>query len=111
MDRIAEVSIQAIRSGTLLFCIVVVASAIKAFAGQHTFADLGFKFFADAKISDGIFAVFGGSGVAYGYKQRKLRRDTIETMGPRAKENELAKDPRRSSSRLTARGTTPKEGQ
>jgi hypothetical protein len=111
VDRNGNVLIQLIRWGTLLGCIYVVGSAIKVFAGQHTFADVGFKFIADTKIfvSEGVLALFGLSGVGYGLRQRKLRRDTIETLGPRAKDRELSVDPHRSSSRLTSRGTTPRE--
>lgn len=111
VDRNGDVLIQLIRWGCLVGCVYIVGGAIKAFAGQHTLANLAFKFVADTRVvvSEGVFALVGGSGVVYGVRQRKLRRDTIESLGPRVKEKEEAADPRRSSSRLTARGTTPKE--
>ncbi len=108
-DRTAEVLNTIIKYGSLLGCVAMITAAVKTFAGQHTFADLGFKFIADWKISDSVFAVFGGGGVAFGMRQRKLRRDNIQAMGGPSKAREQALDPKRSSSKLTARGTTPAE--
>ncbi len=49
-----------------------------------------------------------GAGV-YGWKQRDLRKTTVERLQSRIKELELKLDSKRSSSHLTPRGDTREE--
>jgi hypothetical protein len=83
--------------------------SIDALAGQTTAADIGIKFLADVKVSEAVAWIFGGSGIAYGLRQRKLRRDTVERVQRRVEGLEKEIDPKRSSSELTRRGETPPE--
>jgi hypothetical protein len=83
--------------------------SIDALAGQTTAADIGIKFLADVKVSEALAWLLGGSGIAYGWRQRKLRRDTVERIQPRVQQLEKQIDEGRSSSKLTRRGDTPPE--
>lgn len=83
--------------------------SVTALAGTTTAADIGIKFLADVRVSEAVAWIFGGSGVAYGLRQRKLRRDTVERIQPRVEGLEKQIDPGRSSSKLTKRGETPPE--
>lgn len=59
---------------------------------------------------DFFLALFGVSGVTYGRRQGKLRRDDIERLHPYLEREQKRKDPKRSSSSLTQRGDThPKD--
>jgi hypothetical protein len=98
-----------IRYGFLAIVAFFAYRAVNILAGQHTFADLGVKIFADVRIGNAIGYAVGGGGIAYGARQRKLRGDTIQKMGKRIKELETAVDPNRSSSGLTERGHTRPE--
>jgi hypothetical protein len=80
-----------------------------ALAGHHTFADIGIRVLADVRVSEAVAWIFGGSGVAYGMRQRKLRRDTVERLANRNIELEKRLDPNRTSSQLTPRGDTRPE--
>lgn len=79
--------------------------SIKTVAGQYTFADIGIRFIANFKISEGLAYLFGAGGIAYGYKERRLRRSTIERLAPRNATLETMIDPNRTSSKLTTKGT------
>jgi hypothetical protein len=109
IDRTADVLGLVVKYGSLALIAYFAASVLKSFAGETTFADIGVKFVGDLKVSDVVFAALAGGGVTYGYRQRKLRRDTIEAMAPQQRAREEQLDPRRSSSNLTARGTTRPE--
>jgi hypothetical protein len=66
-------------------------------------------FLGDFRISEGFAYVFGGGGVVYGMKHRKLHGDNLERMAGRIAELEKLLDAKRSSSRLTPRGKTRPE--
>jgi hypothetical protein len=82
---------------------------VAALAGQQTAADIGIKFLADVRVSEALAWIFGTSGLAYGWRQRKLRRDTVERIQSRVEKYEKSIDPSRSSSTLTRRGETKPE--
>jgi len=84
-------------------------SAVRALAGQHTYADIGVKFLAQLSISESASYIAGAGGVLYGIRERKLRRDKTDYLAERNRELEKKLDPGRTSSRLTRRGTTRKE--
>jgi hypothetical protein len=96
-------------------CIVLVVhfgtDAIKAFAGRVSTADLSFviSIMASQKFSFTASATLAGSGWFYGFRQRNLRRNTVERLQPRIAELEKMLDSRRTSSQLTTRGATRKE--
>lgn len=56
-----------------------------------------------------ISFIFGFFGIAYGWLQRELRRNTIETLAPYRQQVEQQLDSRRTSSGLSANGTTHPE--
>src|SRR5687767_7799039 len=81
VDRAAAVTETLIRFGSLVAIFALVASAMKAYAGETTFAQVGFAFVGDLKINEWLAYVLAGGGITYGLKQRKARRDQIEQMG------------------------------
>lgn len=97
----------AMRWGTLAFVAYMAKESVALLAGQSTTANLNFLGRLDVSIS--IAWAVGLSGVAYGWWQRKLRRDTIERLEKRIAELETIVDPKRTSSRLTQRGDTRPE--
>jgi hypothetical protein len=60
-------------------------------------------------LSSAIGLLLGGGGLAYGIKQNKLRKDTIQQQSKRIKDLEHQSDKNRSSSELTERGDTNPE--
>lgn len=87
--------------------------ALEALAGKRTLAELGLFLLADLKANSAfshlVSILFGGSGIVYGYRERKLRRRDIRRLGSRVVELEKVIDPGRSSSGLTAEGTNRSE--
>jgi hypothetical protein len=81
----------------------------KSLAGHYTFADIGIKVMGDFKISEALSYLFGAGGVGYGFRERKLRRQTTERLAHRNSTLEQLVDPNRTSSHLTTRGTTNPE--
>lgn len=80
--------------------------SIACLAGSTTTANIGLSVIGDVKLSDVFGMVFGGSGVAYGLAQRRLRRKAIKNTEERIKELESRIDPGRTSSGLTSMGDT-----
>src|SRR4029077_10041535 len=109
IDAIVTVSKAIIKYGTLGLCFRYIYLIIGALAGKTTLASLVLSIMANARVSDGICLLLGGSGTAYGLLQRQLCRRAIKRLTGRPKELELAIDPNRSSSDLTTRGTTRPE--
>ena len=83
--------------------------SILALAGRVTLADIGLNFLANVRVSEAVAWLLGGGGVAYGWQQRKVRKDTVERLAGRIQEKELKRDPGRTSSKLTTRGDTRPE--
>ena len=80
--------------------------SIDSLAGETTSADIGIRIIGNIKLSEVFAFLFGGGGVAYGLRQRTLRKSTIERLQERIKKLEEKKDPERSSSGLTPKGDT-----
>lgn len=98
-------------------CIIIFFIGYKTsevLAGRTTTSQIVFGFLADIKTSSGVAKVaaylFGASGIGYGWQQRGLRRKDIQTRSDYVKQLELQIDNNRTSSRLTKKGTTPREG-
>jgi len=83
--------------------------AVGDLAGQTTLADIGIDFLGKVEVSVALAWTAGAAGGYYGYRQRKLRRDTVERLQKRVKELENFIDKNRSSSQLTSRGDTRPE--
>ena len=95
---LARVTETAIRMGTLVAIAGFAYLSVKALAGETTAADIGIKVLTDFKISEALAWLFGGSGLAYGLRERKLRRETVEREHSRIQKLEKQLDPRRKSS-------------
>lgn len=83
--------------------------SIAVLAGKTTASNIAISFFSDLKINKDLALIFGGSGLAYGGYQRQLRKKTIERLQGRIQTLEKCLDQRRSSSKLTTRGSTRPE--
>lgn len=105
----ASVLNNAIRWGATCFIVWQMSLALQSFSGQATMADIAVKFLGDFKVSHALAAIFGSGGIAYGYKQNRLRKKTIARLESRIDELEKKLDPKRSSSRLTPTGQTNPE--
>ena len=96
-------------------CIIAyfVFRSIAALAGKVTLAEFGLWAVADLKatkiFSHIVTSIFGLGGVTFGYRERKLRQKNIERMSTQLAEHETKIDPKRSSSRLTKKGSTRPE--
>jgi len=98
-----------IRWGGLVGLAYFAYRSVEVLAGGTTVADIGLKFLADVKISQLLSYTVAVGGGVYGWRQRKLRRDTVERLQGRIKELEKSIDPQRTSSGLTTRGATNPE--
>lgn len=85
------------------------AQVLIAYAGKETNANIAMSFISNLEVSVTLSLVVGIFGFLYGFRQRKLRKDTTERLQGRNQELELIIDPKRSSSKLTSRGETRKE--
>ncbi len=101
-------------SSIFYFMYLSVRDVSLALSGKITQADInvnifqGFavRVFQDAKLHEWIeYGVIVGL-LVWGLFERKLRRDAIERLTKRTQQLELERDPNRTSSRLTPRGTT-----
>lgn len=92
--------------GALLGIAYCMYLSIAVLSGKTTLASIGISFLGNVKISEAVAWLFGVSGVAFGYKQRQLRRTTVEHLQSRNIELEKQIDPNRTSSTLTPRGDT-----
>lgn len=108
IDRIASVAETAIRFGCPTIIAVFVWLSIRSLAGQTTFTDIGIRVITDMRLSEAFAYIFGAGGVAYGLGERRLRRTRTKRFTARTAALEQRQDPNRSSSHLTARGTTRK---
>lgn len=86
---------------------------IKELAGKNTFAELTFNsainWIANDYMASALGLVFGFSGIYYGVREARLRKDAIERLSVYQERYERELDPKRSSSKLTTRGETRPE--
>jgi hypothetical protein len=81
-----------------------------ALAGRNTFAEFGIKVLGNITVNRAILSFVTASGWVFGLGQRNLRRRNIERLSREKNELERRLDPKRTSSNLTKKGTTPKKG-
>ncbi len=106
----ASVANNLIRWGGLVVIFYWVYRSVAVLAGNTTVTSIGLGVFSDVKLSDLFGYLFGGSGVAYGLAQKRLRRRKVHHLQRRIKDLESLLDPKRSSSGLTTHGDThPKD--
>lgn len=111
VHHIAAVLNSLIRWGALVAIVFLGYRAIVVLAGQTTIADIGIgvKLLSNVRVSTAAAWLFGGGCLFYGERQARLRKDTVERQSRRITELEQSVDPKRTSSRLTARGDTNPE--
>ena len=95
--------------GSLVAIAALGAWAVSQLAGQVTFARIGISFWGSLKIPDAVAYLFGGTGAAYGWNERRLRHKKTKALAGHAAALEARLDPRRTSSELTPEGTTRPE--
>jgi hypothetical protein len=84
--------------------------SIIALAGQITKADFGVNLLSNDAFAKIVMIIFAFAGMGYGLNERRLRKNTVESLSSRVRELEEMLDDKRSSSQLTQRGDThPKD--
>jgi hypothetical protein len=106
IDGIFSLGRWAIVCGTAILVFYFLRDVFLAYAGQSTLANVAISVVTDVRIEAVISYTVGGGGVLYGLRQRQLRQRNIERLTARILVLEREKDPYRSSSGLTPRGTT-----
>ncbi len=109
LDIWADVVHLAIPWGSLVIIAVLMYFGISRLAGQVTLAQIGLGVIADIRLSDAVSYVFGGTALAYGLGERRLRHKKTERLASHAQELEKIIHPTRTSSGLTPKGTTRPE--
>ena len=116
VDGFAALANNLIRwSGAVTIVYFGITRPIEALAGKATWADIAVLVRAQLEKGDGKTWALVGSwvltalAVAYGWFQRKLRRDTVEQLQGRIQALEKSVNPSRTSSTLTPRGDTRAE--
>lgn len=102
--NLTKVLVALIQFGTIGLIFYFLRDMVHDLAGKETTANINVSIFDKA-----LSALFGGGGVLYGYKQKKLRKETTEHLQNRIIQLESAIDPNRSSSGLTSVGNTNPE--
>ncbi len=97
-----------IYSGAFVLVVYFATSALSKFAGTQTlaFTQIGVSFMASMTMSK--WAAWSVAGTSTGLWRREvwLKQRAIRNLSPGKKIAEVMKDPGRSSSHLTSRGTT-----
>ncbi|MDR3570274.1 MAG: hypothetical protein P4L43_19805 [Syntrophobacteraceae bacterium] len=83
--------------------------SIEVLAGKTTSSNIVFSVLTNLKANQYFGLIFGGGGIFYGYKQKELRKKTVERLQSRIQVFEKYIDIRRSSSTLTSAGDTRPE--
>lgn len=95
-----------IRYGSYVLIAMFTYLSIASLAGQETKASVVINFLGSLTVSQwAAWAIAGGSTVI-AVRERKLRKDNTATLTQRTEKLEKARDPKRSSSKLTRRGDT-----
>lgn len=116
VDGFAALANNAIRwGGAIAIVYFGITRPIEALAGKATLADIAVLVRAQLEKGEGNTWALVGSwlltvlAVAYGWLQRRLRRNTVEQLQGRIQALEKGVNPTRTSSTLTPRGDTRKE--
>lgn len=106
---VASVLRELIRWGGIALVAFFTYRSVDCLAGKVTSSNILFSVLTDLKANQYFGLLFGGGGIYYGYKQKKLRKDTVERLQSRIQVFEKYIDDRRSSSKLTSKGNTRPE--
>lgn len=103
---LAPIAINLIRWGGLCVLAYFGYASIAALAGKTTVSDIMVNILSNVSVNNGLAWVLAGGGVAYGWRERKLRQRTIKRLGDRIPELEANIDSGRTSSKLGPGGET-----
>lgn len=109
IDGVSRLARAAVYGGVVVCVAYYARDAVIAFAGKHTDANLAFSALANLQADRWFAYFFGASGVGYGLRERKLRRETTARLTTRPEALELRLHPGRTSSGLTPNGKTRQE--
>lgn len=109
LDSITRIVIASIKAATILGTAYLFYQCANVLAGKYTFAQIGMSFLGNLKLTDGAALLATSGSIAWGARERRLKKDAIERLTERIKQLELKVDPNRTSSKLTKRGDTPPE--
>lgn len=109
LDVVANLTGKLIRYGGMVVIAYLGYKSLAVLAGKYTEANIVLSLLGRLHANEWVAWIFGGSSVIYGWRQRRLRRDEIESLGGRNRKLELKLDKGRTSSRLTRRGDTRPE--
>lgn len=91
------------------YCARQASLALIAFSGKTSTANLQLGLLANISFVWTVSVTLSGVSIALYLRERRLHRETIRRLSPRAIERELSIDPTRTSSQLTEEGKTRKE--
>jgi len=109
LDIWADAVNLAIPWGSAVLIAAFVYLTIGELAGKVTFAQIGVAFLGNLTVSQSLAYIFGGGGILYGMRERRLRHKKTESMAAYSQELEKRWDLNRTSSGLSPSGTTGKE--
>ena len=105
-DSVATIVQSLFRYGAVVLPFYFMFKVAEVLAGKATLADIALKLIGSLSITSTVGYAVGVVGTIYGLRERKLRRDKTEYLQERIQKLEKQWDPKRSTSRLTTRGTT-----
>ena len=108
-DTFCAIGSAALKWGAFAFIAYCLWQAAVALSGENTSANIVIKGVLDMKVSQYAAYLFGGGGIIYGIRERRLRRKTTERLSDRTKSLEQRIDPNRTSSGLQSSGDTRME--
>jgi hypothetical protein len=109
LDIVADAVHLVVPWGSLVAIFGFMYLMVYRLAGQMTMAQIGISFLGQMKLPSAVAYLFGGSGFAYGLSERGLRHKKTSGMASYTALLEQQIDPHRTSSHLTAQGTTRPE--
>jgi hypothetical protein len=90
----------------IAYCLWQTAAAL---SGEETSANIVFRAALDMKVDQYAAYLFGGGGIIYGIRERRLRRKTIARLTERTESLERRIDTNRTSSGLLSSGDSRQE--
>lgn len=93
----------------IVWCVYVLSSTIRGFAGQNTVASFTFSLLANIIVKWALTMTVSGLSLALYFRERNQHEKTKERLTNRITLLEMQIDPKRTSSHLTSRGKTRKE--
>ena len=94
---------------TIAFCFYQISTALRAFAGQTTFASLTLRILANIVVQWSITIALSGISIALYIREKHQHERTRERLTERITKLEIRINSSRTSSQLTPKGRTRKE--